>query len=92
MSKTITVEVTAEDIAAGRPRRCYFCPIALAVRRALRRRDTGAVMVTPEQITYHTGLVEHVHELPIEAMGFVGRFDAGEDVEPFTFELEVSGE
>lgn len=51
----VIIEVTAEDIAAGTPRDCGRCPIALAVIRA-----TGAntVVVLPDRCYLYSG--EHV--------------------------------
>tara|TARA_R100000656_G_scaffold104176_1_gene75950 strand:- start:16881 stop:17159 length:279 start_codon:yes stop_codon:yes gene_type:complete len=91
MRKTITVKVTAEDIAEGQPLTCRYCPIALAVRRALGADLRTPIQVTPAFISHYVGSVEHIYELPPEARDFIIYFDRGYPGEPFEFELEVSG-
>lgn len=102
MSRTVTVEVTAEDIAKGRPNRCGECPVALALRRA-----TGQKLYVNDQGEWHddenggeysenfvvsTSLDTREHgapSLPEDAQAFVRRIDAGLPVEPFTFTVEL---
>jgi hypothetical protein len=66
------INVTADDIARGRPEDCHLCPVSLAIRRA-----TGlAVSVTVDTavIDYATPWQAEV-ELPEAAGLFVDDFD-----------------
>lgn len=81
--KTITVEVTAEDIANGVKGKCTSCPVARALSRAAgepwsvafdyatRERDCARAWLTPKCRT------------------FIEDFDCGEPVAPFSFTIEV---
>lgn len=89
----ITVEVTPLDIAMGVRRSCFNCPIAKAVKRAIKRDDLE-IGIEPcrvlakkldAQLTY--GSFEHFAILPEEAMRFINSFDNEEPVQPFAFEL-----
>jgi len=82
--KTITVEVTQDDIDHGERGRCQTCPIALALKRA-----TGEAWSVTDVIVYQVGRPEYAW-LPARAEGFVHRFDDCEQVKPFTFKLKVS--
>jgi hypothetical protein len=79
------IEVTEQDIAAGRRRQPSACPIALAVKRAyaVERASVAEydIIVTrwcDRQFKWRT---------PTPAASFIERFDKGEKVEPFSFEL-----
>jgi hypothetical protein len=77
------IEVTAEDIAAGRPKDACCCPVARAISRAM-----GAAWEA-----YGVGAASHDDDgwidLPAEAERWIAAFDAGRPVEPFAFEVEV---
>lgn len=80
------VDVTAEDIAQGEPRKCVKCPIALALRRTLEQSLVGvgghdAVMVGKHGVTSV--------ELPSMAVRFIADFDDGKPVQPFSFALDL---
>lgn len=82
--RTITVSVTAEDIASGKRYDCEACPIALAVRRVIGPLDIFVCReIGRESIGIHP-----VPALP-EAKAFMDAFDNGEAVAPFSFQLEV---
>jgi hypothetical protein len=78
--KTLTIEVTAADIAAGIPEMSFACPIALAAARL-----TGEpVKVTDDAIRVGRSLYA---DLPPEAAEFVCNFDDGVEVSPLTFTI-----
>jgi hypothetical protein len=85
--QTITISVTADDIAQGKQRDCRRCPIACAVRRAF---PHAVVDVDEADINiWKSGLIAETfreYVLPDEAREFISAFDAGESVKPFTFE------
>lgn len=85
----ITVNVTQEDIDKGKRGSCADCPIALAAIRAL---GTDEVRVTSDAI-YWMGLSVLRHA-PIPEAGwmFIGGFDGGEKVHPFSFEIQPKDE
>jgi hypothetical protein len=78
--KTLTIEVTAADIAAGIPEMSFACPIALAAARL-----TGEpVKVTDDAIRVGRSMYA---DLQPEAVEFVCDFDDGLEVSPFTFTI-----
>lgn len=87
--KTITVDVTAGDIARGTPGSGCQCPVALAVERAL---PGFNLYVGPEVAYLGFDQTGKTLSLPDEARAFIARFDLGLLVEPFTFDLTVPGE
>lgn len=85
--KTITVEVTAQDIARGLRQHCQLCPIALALIRCapnVSRVDVDWVSACLMLADSEDGL--HA-TLPMSARRFVKRFDNAEPVAPLTFQL-----
>lgn len=74
------IKVTAEDIKNGKRALTDCCPVALATSRLL-----GKVRVTPRYL-YATNVMVL---LPLVAVNFIYKFDRGEPVRPFTFELET---
>jgi hypothetical protein len=95
--KRITVNVTAHDIANGRKKDCYKCPVALALMRALEAvNDIKVKTVSVGNGAAQITLVYSDHmstyswpQLPDAAADFVWRFDNFRVVEPFSFELEI---
>jgi hypothetical protein len=76
----MTIVVTQHDIDNGiRPSTC-FCPIALAVKRAIN--DTCTV--GRSYILY-----KGIRALPLEAVEFIALFDSGQVVKPFSFWLSI---
>ena len=80
--KTFRVSVTHEHIEKGLLKSCTLCPIALALR------------ALGDQYSYVVGdrYLYNIHQeivalLPEEARAFIVRFDAGDYVEPFEFEV-----
>ena len=82
MGKTIRIEVTAEDIAAGKPDKCRECPIALAAIRA------GIPEANVKKRCIFVAPTVRVL-LPDAAQRFIDDFDEFREVEPFSFDLEL---
>lgn len=78
------VEVTVQDIANGRPRCGWACPIARAVQRQDSEPEDG-VFVTCKEIQIDDGLARFDYRLPRKAREWLKRWDCGEPVEPFSF-------
>lgn len=73
------VEVTQEDIDAGRKRDCYACPIALSIKR----QGFGSVAVSQGNIW----VVGCEYDTPLHVEEFIKAFDEGKPVKPFAFTL-----
>ena len=100
----VWVDVTADDIQNGYPSDCDYCPVALAVGRALNHTWTGH-QFSNVQVEAETGFgrVKAYVEtdgywfdglsgpLPKPARRFVLRFDSEREVSPFSFRLRLEG-
>jgi hypothetical protein len=84
MNKSVRVRVTQKDIDNGEPLCDNDCPIALAVRRTIKRR----VGVSYHGV-YYTPSMQWAYELPVEVSRFIGRFDRLKPVKPFTFTMKA---
>lgn len=83
------VSVTQEDINLGMRHNCYHCPIAKATQRNYAhpnyvRIDSGTLTVFSK-----VSMQEHTYHLPWNAMTWIAKFDSGQEVKPFEFELDV---
>lgn len=76
------IDVTKEDIEAGKPREATSCPIALAATRAV-----GHQMYMGSSLL-HSGDMQWFFVSP-EVSGWIHDFDAGRDVEPISFEVDL---
>lgn len=83
----MTINVTAKDIKIGLRRTCSFCPIALAIRRAISR--TSIYVWNGQVRVYKGGELLSLLSLPLEAQEFILNFDAELPVYPFDFELKI---
>ena len=83
MNETLTVEVTAEDIANGFRGYPADCALALAFARALPGYRDYSVGFEYANVTDDDGRV--VYHLSLDAERFVRAFDDGALVEPTTF-------
>lgn len=81
--RTVTIDVTADDIAKGKPKEPCDCPIAIATDRAF----GGGVAISCGQTLIGINFVDY--SLPVPARRFIRRFDDGENVKPFSFSVEV---
>lgn len=86
--RKITVNVTQEDIDNGEPDDCSECPVALAIWRELplfrgvRVNRDGIYLVDMDNRVYE-------RDFPHGVLNFIGLFDEGGYVEPFSFELDL---
>ena len=81
---TLKVSVTKMDIAYGRPMNSGQCPVARAVRRAIRNPDAD-VDVGNYSIDIYD---KHLYGmLDNEIATWISMYDHGEPVKPFKFEL-----
>lgn len=82
---TVTVDVTQKDIARGKPGDCWWCPIALAARRAL----GGWTIHVSGQTLSDGEAFKWSRKMPMVAHIFQVRFDSERPVSPFAFKLRV---
>lgn len=80
--RTVTIEVTEEDIKNGKPMSSCLCPLALAISRCA---QVPRVFVFCRQFEINW----HKSDLPSSAWHFYYDFDAGRKVKPFKFELQI---
>ena len=82
------IQVTQRDIEVGVQGNCFHCPVARAVRRALRARE---VWVREIIIVTKAGAKE-TYVTPSDALDFIERFDSAvlefESPKPFSFTLD----
>ena len=82
------IEITEDDIMDGWPRDCEYCPVALAVCRALAIPPRWVnVADTMLYLHLHLDEEEWAIALPSVVKRFINDFDKGKDVHPFSFEL-----
>lgn len=78
----ITINVTQEDIDKGQRRSPETCPIALAASRILSSKvQVGIIGMYTKQ--------RAITNIPLLAKQFIIKFDDGEKVGPFSFEIDV---
>lgn len=75
------IVVTIEDIKAGRPNDCRWCPVAYAFKKKFRGN-------TVEVNGSYALIGCHIILLPSEVSQFIYKYDRHEHVYPFTFEIE----
>jgi hypothetical protein len=87
MSKTITVDVTQDDIDQGKCSNVRDCAVARATARAL---DMNEGVMFGSTIAY-LGVLTPTEpvRLPEEVKTFITAFDSREAVKPFSFSLEI---
>jgi len=95
----ITVEVTEEDIALGKPQSSSYCPIARAARRALEPFLSEGELAELRAGYLYLKVPAHWSEpgwiapgsdtigydTPEDAYAFMNKLDSGDDVAPSTF-------
>lgn len=77
------IKVIEEDINKGCVRNDTHCPIAYAIHRSLPEIEEVSVG------NFRVHLDDKNVYLPVSAREFIKRFDQGEKVNPFEFELEI---
>lgn len=83
--KKVRIYVTKDNIAKGERTQIYCCPVALALKRTLNKE----ALVNQSWIDINTVLGYHQLTTPQKASNFINNFDAGREVKPFQFTLEV---
>jgi hypothetical protein len=85
--KTVTIEVTQEDIEKGQRKDGCNCPIAKAIKRAI---PGCCVSVATRWVVLSiNGEFCGDSFLPEKALKFIADFDNFNPISPFTFQLEV---
>jgi len=85
------VGVTEQDINWGSPNNCETCPVARAIERAVGdpsiRVSVGLHTIRLRKWfhTTHSALLPGSHPVAV----FVQKFDKGEPVEPFSFDVNL---
>lgn len=90
MKKTINVD--AEAIAQGQRLSLYHCPEVIAVRRVVTEDTVVGVDGSDLELwrdCLMNGTKRELIPLPASARLFVKVYDAGWEVEPFTFEVDI---
>jgi hypothetical protein len=86
VSPPALIRVTAVDIALGVRESCEECPIALAIVHAIGDMPANvSVSAWDARLYRHEDTLDAA--LPQEARAFIERFDLGDTVEPFEFDL-----
>jgi hypothetical protein len=91
LTKTVRVEVTAEDIKHGAMSDCENCPVAWAFIRATGL-DHFKVSVDEITITWPFSDRKEAIELPESVSEWISAFDDGKPVSPISFDLDVPAE
>jgi hypothetical protein len=91
---TVTIDVTAKDIEKGYQGSCTACPVALAVMRHLKPGLFPSVgsAVRIHMFGDYVGHCRGFALTPLVAISFMGDFDAGIKVSPFSFTLDLPEE
>lgn len=84
----VHVQVNVEDIIFGNRRSAHNCPVALATKRALGL-GPGELSVTERDVLVTDQIVWRYCPVPSEVALKIIRFDEGQGMEPFEFDLEV---
>ena len=85
-TKTLTVNVTEQDILFGERDNCLECPVA----RALNRHGVDDIEVFIDYVVFFDSDKNRVRiPLPTHVTGAIRRFDDGGTVAPFSFRIEV---
>lgn len=82
-TKIFTVRVTREDILLGIRNECYYCPVALALGREL---DDARAYIWLTGCDRKTR-VRFEMRTPSIVFDWMGDFDLGRRVKPFSFEF-----
>jgi len=89
MSKSVrtrfNVEVTEADIERAHKNDSYNCVVAQAVARTVP--DATRIEVDSQTIRFTTQNERRVYMTPYAVQGYVIAFDAGDHIEPFSFQL-----
>jgi hypothetical protein len=99
VSNLLTIHVTAEDIANGRPGAAMTCPVALAVKRTFSNALSVCVVNNGPNVRLYPGYIRvrksvevsgDRYALSQEVSDFIRRVDNGLPVQPFSFVLDTN--
>lgn len=85
--RTITVDVTQQDIYVGMRRNCTRCPVALALARTLGNTFIAVVRPTYLHVTSKTAV--HVVPLPVDEIQRIRLYDEGLAMEAHSFSFTL---
>lgn len=80
-----TVEITESDIERAHKNDSYNCVVAQAVARTVP--DATRIEVDTQSIRFTTQDERRIYMTPYAVQGYVIAFDAGDPIEPFSFQL-----
>lgn len=92
-----TIKVTQEDIDAGKPCHCAYCPIGLALMREFNismeseqivQVGRNWLYVFPNRYAYKGGSILAKARTPNVAANFIVCFDTKRPVKPFEFTID----
>jgi len=86
------MQVRQEHIDKGIREKCGSCPIALAINEHLVDGVISNVRYSRVDLVKNEVYLVEELRLPPEASRFIRSFDNGEQVQPFSFELEIPAE
>lgn len=81
----VTVEVTEEDIARAKQNDSYNCVVAQAIARTVP--TSTSIDVDTQSIRFTVDGERRIYMTPYAVQGYVIAFDAGDAIEPFSFQI-----
>lgn len=88
MRKLLKIKVLKKDIKEGKPHDPHKCAIALAARRVLKNVDFVSNRIY-FKFNKKVDFFGKNCAMPGKCMVFIGRFDSGKSVKPFTFTVSA---
>lgn len=88
----ITINVTQKDINSGIRADCHVCPVAIAVSRVLGLNDveiSAASIYADFAGSNYYREARIIQPLPLQVRSYIRAFDAGNEIEPFSFNLDM---
>jgi hypothetical protein len=80
------IDVTERDIERARRNDSYLCVVAQAIARTIP--DATRIEVDTQAIRFSLGDERYVYLTPPSVQWYVFRFDAGDPLEPFRFQID----
>jgi hypothetical protein len=84
---TTKVKVTQEHLDAGKQFSCEECAVSLAIKEAFAKEKVIGCRASTRYVAIFFLKQTICCEFPPEVSKFIRKFDKGEQVEPFEFEL-----
>ena len=83
--KRYSIEISEEDIAKAKQNDSYMCVVAQAIARTIS--DATQIHVDVQTIRFSTNGDRLVYLTPYAVQGYIVAFDAGDEIQPFSFQL-----